>query len=199
MGLAQWLRLVDTVSGLAAASKQLRGGAQVDDVPPPSAGGALGQLEARLAGVVVAALKEAFDRDRARLDLEQSHIEAERARAAEVLRLELLRQAGDRALYQVRLTALMSLAVWITSAVLAIGVPGLGQAGARILLAGGWGALIAALACAFAAHAAVTAALALAHAGTGPPELPRIRALVVAPWLLVSGLALTAVSLFVAL
>ncbi|RPJ84398.1 MAG: hypothetical protein EHM13_04470, partial [Acidobacteria bacterium] len=34
-------------------------------------GGGLGPIEARLAGIVVAALKEAFDRDSARLDLER--------------------------------------------------------------------------------------------------------------------------------
>ena len=37
-----------------------------------------GPLEARLAGVVVAALKEVFDRDSVRLEMERSQIDAER-------------------------------------------------------------------------------------------------------------------------
>ena len=45
----------------------------------------LGALETRLAGVVVAALKEAFDRDKARMDLERETLEAERARAERAL------------------------------------------------------------------------------------------------------------------
>ena len=40
-----------------------------------------GALEARLAGVVVAALKEAFDRDSRRLELERDQLAAERLRA----------------------------------------------------------------------------------------------------------------------
>ena len=55
-----------------------------------------GPLEVRLAGVVVAALKEAFDRDHQRLELEREQIEAERMRAERLLRIELARQAGNR-------------------------------------------------------------------------------------------------------
>ena len=53
-----------------------------------------GGLEARLAGVVVAALKEAFDRDTQRLELEREQLDAERQRAERALRLELRRQAA---------------------------------------------------------------------------------------------------------
>ena len=49
-----------------------------------------------MAGVLVAALKEAFDRDGTRLEMERSQIEAERRRAEEALRAELRRQAGER-------------------------------------------------------------------------------------------------------
>src|SRR6185369_13315161 len=55
-----------------------------------------GGLEARLAGVVVAALKEAFDRDTRRLDLERQQLEAERQRAERALRLELQRRRPRR-------------------------------------------------------------------------------------------------------
>ena len=52
----------------------------------------LGHLEARLTGVMVSALKEAFDRDAARLDLERAALDDQRRRAEEALRLELVRQ-----------------------------------------------------------------------------------------------------------
>src|SRR5579862_5357282 len=58
--------------------------------------------EARLTGVVVAALKEAFDRDHARLELEQAQMAEDRRRQEEALRLELRRQAADRELSRLR-------------------------------------------------------------------------------------------------
>jgi len=90
------MRVLDTVAGLAQMTRRLKGGdppVPADGVPPPTA---LGQIETRLAGVVVAALKEAFDRDHQRLELERQHMAEERARAERALRLELIRQAGDR-------------------------------------------------------------------------------------------------------
>ena len=62
--------------------------------PAPSAlqgaGPALGaQLETRLTSAVVAALKEAFDRDHARLELERAQLDAERHRAEAALGLDL--------------------------------------------------------------------------------------------------------------
>src|SRR3954451_21744896 len=86
MGLNQWMRVFDTVANFAQLTGRFkREGAAEPGAPPPTA---LGQIEARLAGVVVAALKEAFDRDRARMDLERAHLDAERQRAEEALRGE---------------------------------------------------------------------------------------------------------------
>src|SRR5919106_6598330 len=105
MGFAQWMRVLDTVGGLVQLSGRTRR-PETDDAAAPmarAAGGPLGQLETRLAGVVVAALKEAFDRDSARLELERSHIESERQRAEEAMRAELRRQAAERVLGQLRL------------------------------------------------------------------------------------------------
>ena len=84
MGFAQWMRVIDAASGLVQMAGRLRRPPAEDTGLTPTGGGGggpLGQIEARLAGVVVAALKEAFDRDSARLELERSHIEAERQRA----------------------------------------------------------------------------------------------------------------------
>jgi hypothetical protein len=61
---------------------------------PEGGSRAPGGLEARLAGVVVAALRKP-ERD-AELDLERQQAEAERDRAEQALRLELQRQAADR-------------------------------------------------------------------------------------------------------
>ena len=91
-----WLRLIDAALGMTDVARRLRAGREAPqtEMTPGTAPG--GPLEARLAGVVVAALKEAFDRDSRRLELEREHIEAERARAEQALRLELRRQAGER-------------------------------------------------------------------------------------------------------
>ena len=71
------MKVLDTVAGLAQMATRMRGGGSASEPAPPGApGGALGQLETRLAGVVVAALKEAFDRDRARMHLERAHMDA---------------------------------------------------------------------------------------------------------------------------
>lgn len=142
------MRVIDAVGGLA----QLSGRTRKPDAAAPAAegespGGPLAQLETRLAGVLVAALKEAFDRDRARLDLERSHLEAEQARAAAALRAELSRQAIERALGQIRLVAIAAVAVWMLSAVLSAAVPGMRAGASRILLGASWTCAIAALGC----------------------------------------------------
>src|SRR5262245_54297402 len=77
-----WLRLLDTALGLASLARNRRDAAAGNPVQQIEAGSrALGGLETRLAGVVVAALKEAFDRDTRRLELEREQLEAERQRA----------------------------------------------------------------------------------------------------------------------
>jgi hypothetical protein len=164
-------------------------------VPPAP----LAQLETRLAGVVVAALKEAFDRDRARMELERAHLDAERQRAEEALRAELRRQAAERALGQIRLVAVIAVGVWMLSAALGVWLPGMRTGAPRIVLAIGWASTIAALGCAFSAWQRVsrvanhtTADLAPAHAGPGLAET-------LAPWLLLGAIALSGAALLLAL
>src|SRR5437868_3977182 len=101
-----WLQLIDAALGVAnfargrkappqdALAQQLQPGSQVP-----------GGLEARLAGVVVAALREAFERDSRRLELEREQLAAERLRAERALQLELQRQAADREIGRLRLLA----------------------------------------------------------------------------------------------
>ena len=195
MGVAQWMRVLDTIGGLAQLTARWRG---VPERSGPLAGaGPLGALETRLAGVVVAALKEAFDRDSARLEMERSHIEAERQRAERALRAELRRQAADRALGQLRLIAIMAISAWALSALLTAWLPGMRDGIPRALLAAGWVLAIGALGTAFAAWQRVSTWSAETFASSS--ESPTPLAGVAAPWLLIAALALTGASLLTAL
>src|SRR5829696_1154520 len=113
MGAGQWMKILGTVSTLAQMGAQFR---RPSDAVAAQTGSS---LEHRLAGVVVAALKEAFDRDRARMDLERETLEAERSRAERALQAELRRQAAERSLNQLRLVAVFAGCMLLASAALA--------------------------------------------------------------------------------
>lgn len=195
--MAQWLRILDTVAGLVQVATKYRRPDGGDPTGLQAAtGGSLGQLETRLAGVVVAALKEAFDRDSARLELERSHIESERQRAEEALRAELRRQAAERMLSQLRLIAVMAIGAWALSAALGVWMPGMREGTPRLLLAGGWLFAFGALGCAFAGWQSIST---WSSAGTAEASGPTNRALILAPWLLITALLLTGASLLFAL
>jgi hypothetical protein len=196
MGFAQWLKVLDTVGGLAQWSGRLRQPIDSEN-PAGPAGGPLMQLEARLAGVVVAALKEAFDRDRVRMDLDRAQMESERQRAEEAFRAELRRQAADRALGQVRLIAIMAVGTWMLSAALGVWLPGMRSGAPRLLMGGGWLLAIAALGCAFAAWQHVSTWSADVRGDS--PDAARHPAAAAAPWLLLAAMALTGVALLTAL
>jgi hypothetical protein len=199
-----WLGIFDTMLGLAnlvrgtGARRPSNESQDNDRLATTSGGGALGQLgqvgqlEARLAGVVVAALKEAFDRDNRRLELEREQMEAERRRAERVLRLELLRQAAEREVGRLRLIAGLSAASWLGTLFFFGRVAGAGM-GARIVLAVGWALLLGALATSFAGQSRLAASAAHLTAdddATAPPSAGVMGA--AAPWLFVLGLAVIA-------
>ena len=197
----QWLRVIDMAANVA----QWAGGRLGKPAPPPETGlapgggGPLAQLESRLTGVLVAALKEAFDRDKARMDLERAHLEAERARAEQALRAELRRQAADLALGRVRMTAIMAIGVWMLSAALAVWMPGMRSGAGRYLLGGGWACALASLACAFAGWQRVATWLAAESAvGAGTDSRPG-RTELTAPWLLVAAVGLVGFALLLAI
>lgn len=196
MGVGGWLKVLDAVAGLAQLTGRLRGGGSAMEPVAPSAGGPLGQLETRLAGVVVAALKEAFDRDRARMDFERSQMDAERQRAEAALRAELRRQAAERSLGQLRLIALMAVGMWMLSALLTVWLPGMRDGVPRLFLGAGWLLAIGALGCTFAGwqHVSVWTA----DTADGPPVTPQHPVAAAAPWLLIAALALTCLSLLTA-
>lgn len=195
-----WLRALSAVGAVAEASRLFRAPRGEAEREPAVFQPGSTQLEARLAQVVVAALKEAFNRDRARFDLEQGHLDAQRERAEQQLRLEWLRQESERSLGQVRMMAIMSLIVWAASALLLVWLPGSQEATSKVLLGFGWSALIGSVACAFVAHSGITEWLVNAHtSGPVTPHVPQSSARTILPWLLVLGLALTATSVIVAL
>jgi hypothetical protein len=140
--------------------------------------------------VVVAALKEAFDRDHARLELERGQLEEERRRAAAALQAELRRQAIDRELGRLRLVAGAAMVGWIASvAIVAGGLAGATTA-ARTVLAVGWVLLLGALGAAFVAQGKIGSSL--------PSDSQKLDGggfAMTALWLLIAGLAATAVSL----
>ena len=203
MGVGQWMRVLDTVSGLIQMSGRFRRPPDTDlQTQAGPSGGPLGQLEARLAGVVVAALKEAFDRDRARMDLERSQMDAERERAEHALRAELRRQAADRALGQLRMVAVMAFGLLMVSASLGVWLPGMRTMAPKLLMGIGWVCAIGALGCAFIAwqHVSVWSAAGRGGVeGSASPTHPSHGATSAAPWLLLVSLTLIGASLLSAL
>ena len=186
-----WLRIIDAALGVTdlVRSRKVRP-ADAEGPDVRLAPGALGGLETRLAGVVVAALKEAFDRDTRRLELEREQLEAERRRAERAIRLELLRQAGDREIGRLRLLAGIAVASWMGTLFFSVRVMS-GSVASRALLAAGWAMLLAAVAMAFKGQSTVARALeGAAQSLDSPDAKPSAGAGEVAPWLIVVGLGL---------
>jgi hypothetical protein len=190
MNLTNLFRAYDAVISFRDAARRLKDSSSASKSETSlsqtaAAQGLAGQIEARLTNVVVAALKEAFDRDHARLELERAQIEEERRRAEEALRLELRRQTVDREIGRLRLLAGTALIGWIAS----IAVLFVHQASvpSRVVLGVGWLLLLGSLGAAFAAQGRVNAER------TDKPERADAGALPL--WLLIAGLAATAISL----
>jgi hypothetical protein len=193
-----WMRILDTVLGLTDVARRFRAPASpppADDTPQDLAaaarGGLGGPIEARLAGVVVAALKEAFDRDHQRMELEREHAESERRRAERALRLELLRQAGDREIGRLRMLAAVAVASWLGTLVFAAQLLD-EAAGSRIAVGAGLVLLLAAFAASFTAQSSLGRSLAQApidDATVRPAVFSSGAAGAAAPWLIVAGLA----------
>lgn len=191
MTFAGLFKAFDAVMALRDAARRFKGAPPADTslAPQPAEQGLAGQIEARLTNVVVAALKEAFDRDHARLELERTQLEEQRRRADEAMRLELRRQATDRELGRLRLLAGTAMVGWMASVLMVAAGFAAASTPARAAVAVGWLLLLGALASAFTAQA---------RAGTLTPD---DRASDSGPagaaslWLLIAGLAVTAMSL----
>ena len=191
MNFASLFKAFDAVMMVSGAARRLRSDREELPVPsqPAVLQGLANQVETRLTNVVVAALKEAFDRDHARLALEREQLEEQRRRADEALRLELRRQAADREVSRLRLLAGTALIGWLSTVLLLGWRLPLASPVSRIVLVLGWLCLLGALAAAFSAMArAGDLALEASAAQTG-------RASALPLWLLIGGLASTALTL----
>jgi hypothetical protein len=192
-----WLRILDTALSLATMARTANRRALA---APLERGGQMtigrrrAPIEARLAGVVVSALKEAFDRDNQRLQFEREQREVERRRAERLLQIELARQAGDRELGRLRLLAGIASACFLATLVLAAALGG-GSVASRAALGGGWLLLLASIAASFAGQSRIVASLRQIDARVGEPEPPSAGgAAQASPWLIVMGLAAIAVA-----
>lgn len=191
-----WLSIIDAAIGVASIARGRkttsiapRGEAVLDQQIEVGNRG-LGTLETRLAGVVVAALKEAFDRDTRRLDLERQQMEAERARAERALALEMLRQAGDREIGRLRLMAGIAVAAWIGTLFFSARLIGAGD-GPRLMLGIGWALLLASIGASFAAQSQVADAI-------ERERRPVTTAGQLAPWTIVAALGAIGLAVLVA-
>src|SRR4051812_683582 len=174
-----WLQLIDGALGVANFARGRKTeapaappdqGMQQIDAAARTAGG----LEARMAGVVVAALKEAFDRDSRRLELEREQLAAERQRAERAMRLELRRQAADHEIGRLRLLAGVAFAAWIGTLAFSARLIA-GGIGARVSLGVGWLFLLGTIAASFVAQSHAAAAVeALAAADDARPAEPAV-------------------------
>ena len=209
MAAAQWIKVLDTVANFAPVVVQFFSGRGAPPSSPSSAesgspspldirsSGGLSDvrgLEARLAGVVVAALKEAFDRDKARMDLERETIEAERSRAERALQAELRRQAADRQLVQLRLLAVFAGILFLVSGVLAAWITGMRAGPSAALLTAGWVLALGVLGCVFTGWQQV----AVWASAPEPPPVGGSTLVSLAPWLMLGALAAVAASLLLA-
>jgi hypothetical protein len=194
MNFENLVRAFDAVAAIRDATRRIKGpaarSATSPEPDPALRSASAGQLDTRLTGVVVAALKEAFDRDHARLELERHQIDEQRRRAEDALRAELHRQQLEREQSRLRLLVITAMVGWLAS-VLFLGwrLP-LASPLEKATLAGGWILLLASLATAFSAMGRLgqtaDAAPPAAHSFTSLPT-----------WLLVGGLGLSAVTLLV--
>jgi hypothetical protein len=197
VGIAEWMGVVESFKHLAQLSGQFRRPQpRPNEAADRASGGAgqAGQLETRLASVLVAALREAFDRDRARIDLERDHLEAERKRAEDALRSELRRQDLDRAQGRVRLLAIAAIGVWMLSAALAVWLPGMHAGPPKWLLGGGWLLVLAALASSLSSWRALSLTSSSADGRPGATLAESV-----GMWCLLGAIALTGAALLSAL
>jgi hypothetical protein len=198
-----WLRILDAVIGVTdlARSRKMkslsRTGGDPESLDASGQRAPLHGLEARLAGVMVAALKEVFDRDSRRLELERSQADAERERAERALRLELLRQRADREIGRMRLLAAIGVVGWLGTLSYASRMV---ETSSRVLFAAGWLVLLAAVATSFAAQSQVASAVERARGVADGAWDARDTAWSTAPgsitlWLVVVGLALVGLAI----
>ncbi len=117
-------------------------------------------------------------------------LEVERQRAERALKIEMLRQAGDREIGRLRLIAGLSIVSWIGALIVSVTLSGTGTLD-RVMVGAGWISLIAAVVTALVAQLRVSEALnriddehmTFKDLSSGLPGM-------LSPWLIVLGLTL---------
>jgi hypothetical protein len=193
-----WLQLIDAGLGIANFARGRKSAAAADEPPANLEGGGRAPTghDARLAGVVVAALKEAFDRDSRRIEFERELAEAERRRNERALKLELQRQAGEREIGRMRLIAGVAGAAWLGTLLLVARLAG--SVGARVALGFGWLLLLGAIAASFTAQSRIAAAIDAQAAGDDRQSIRAGASGGVTLWLTICGLLLVGLAALIA-
>jgi hypothetical protein len=199
-----WLRLIDAALGihdLVRATRPRPADERATLEPRRLSSSGLRRLETRFAAVVVAALREAFDRDSRRLELEREQLEIERARADRALRLELARQSTDREIARARFVTGTAAAMLVATLFLATRVVGIGGGAwlVRSALGLAWLLLLTAIGSSLSDQSRL--ARALDRVTMDPDaieELGPIERNAVASWCMLAGLALAALSTVIA-
>ena len=176
-----WLRVLDVVIGVTDIARSRRIAKMRDDSD---------SHQPETTGTPGAALKEAFERDTRRLELEREQMEAERRRAERALRLDLVRQTGDREIGRLRFLAGIAVAAWIGTMIV---VSRLASApvGARFTFAVGWMLLLGSIAASFSGQSQIgreLARLAKSPDAEGPESAASGASGAAALWLLIAGL-----------
>ena len=183
-----WLRLLDMAIGVTDIARSRRAGRGSDSDEAPLARRTAGAFET-LGSVIVAALKEAFDRDARQIELERERFEAERERAERAQRLEIARQAGEREIGRLKFIAGVAVAGGIAELVALRLVAG--GMSSRVVAVSSLLLLVGALAASLAGQ---TSAASWIARGDELPQWREVRlsgaAGASASWLLVIGLAL---------
>jgi len=147
------------------------------------------QVENRLTNLVVVALKEAFDRDHQRLELERTRLDEERRIAEEQARMEAWRRAVDREIGRLRALTGAGMLGWVTSVALLVARASVMSGAGRGLLIGGSALLLGSLATAFSAEATHDASVREGHGSL------KTSAATLSLSLLIAGTAAVALSL----
>lgn len=178
-----WVMLVDALMGAVDLVRWARGRRAL-----PAVSGRDGTVEARLAGAAVSAVRDFFDRDRDRLELERERVEADRVRADRLLKLELLRQAGEREIGRLRVLTAVASAGWL--GLLTLAVAGAEHAGvfSRVMSGIGWVCILGSLAASLVAERHVARVVGRLDDRTSAGELASLSG-AAALWGLVAGLA----------
>ena len=201
-----WLKILDLVMGLTDVARQvnrrpraaLRGEHGDREALAAAEGPPAAALETKLAGVMVAALKEVFERDNQRVQIERERLEADRTRAERLLRLDLARQAADRELARLRVITFAAAAAWLVTWIAVAWLGNQGLSGLALVLLGlGWVLLLGSLGSSMAAQSAVASRLTSSDVGSGLQAPDRDLAAVAAFWLLLTGLIVSSMAVLV--